>query len=116
MSASFLVAFIVVFSLIILDYITGVVYALLAHTLTSEKMRAGLGHKFTYFVVLMVSGIFQYACKYIDFGFGSSVSLFIPCAVGVSLIEVTSILENCLKINPDLASVKVLNIFKREDV
>lgn len=100
---------IVVGVLIVLDYGTGVINAILSKSLTSTKMRQGLGHKFAYVVVLCLAGVLEFGERQIDLGF--DVSLVIPCVVGVSLIEVTSILENCVQLNPDLADSKILSVF-----
>ena len=103
---------IVVTVLIVLDYGSGVLNAVLRHELTSEKMRTGLAHKFGYVVVLCLAGVLEFGERRIDLGF--EVSLLIPCVVGIALIEVTSILENCVKLNPSLGESKILSVFGRK--
>ena len=105
----------IVFLLVLIDYITGVVNAVMQGELSSERMREGLGHKFAYLMIICVALIVEYGSAYIDFGL--ELPVFIPACGGISLIEITSILENCVKINPELSASNILNIFniKRED-
>ena len=100
----------IVCALIILDYITGVVNAIVHKQLSSEAMRTGLAHKFAYLVVLALALIIEYSPAWLEMDI--ALPVFIPACVGIALIEITSILENCVKINPSLANSKVLDIFK----
>lgn len=99
----------IVFLLVLIDYMTGVVNAVMHSELSSEKMRRGLGHKFTYLTIICVALIVEYGSGYINLGI--ELPVFIPVCVGVCLIEITSIMENCVKINPDLKDSNILNIF-----
>lgn len=99
----------IVFLLVLIDYITGVVNAIMHCELSSEKMRQGLGHKFAYLAVICVALIVEYGSDYIDLGI--DLPVFIPVCVGICLIEITSIMENCVKINPELNGSDILNIF-----
>lgn len=100
----------IVFLLVLIDYITGVVNAIMQRELSSEKMREGLGHKFTYLAVICVALIVEYGSDYINLGI--ELPVFIPVCTGICLTEITSIVENCVKINPELSSSNILNIFK----
>lgn len=99
----------IVFLLVLIDYITGVVNAIMHGELSSEKMRQGLGHKFAYLAVICVALIVEYGSDYINLGI--ELPVFIPVCVGICLIEITSIMENCVKINPELNGSNILNIF-----
>lgn len=99
----------IVLLLVLIDYITGVVSAITHGELSSKKMRQGLGHKFAYFVIICVALIVEYGSAYINLEIGLPV--FIPVCGGICLIEITSIMENCVKINPDLKGSNILNIF-----
>lgn len=106
----------IVFLLVLIDYVTGVVNAIMHGELSSGKMRKGLGHKFSYLAIICVALIVEYGSDYINLGIGLPV--FIPVCVGICLIEITSITENCAKINPELKDSNILNIFnidKKED-
>lgn len=98
-----------VFLLALIDYITGVVNAIMHGELSSERMRQGLGHKFAYFAVIGVALIVEYSSDYINLGI--KLPVFIPVCVSIYLIEITSIIENCVKINPELSGSNILNIF-----
>lgn len=99
----------VVFLLVLIDYISGVVNAIMHGELSSRKMRQGLGHKFAYLAIICVALIVEYGSDYINLGI--RLPVFIPVCVGVCLIEITSIMENCVKINPELRGSNILNIF-----
>lgn len=102
----------IVFLLILIDYVTGVVNAIIYSELSSEKMRKGLGHKFAYLAIICVALIVEYGSDYINLGI--KLPVFVPVCAGICLIEITSIVENCAKINPDLKSSNILNIFNIE--
>lgn len=99
----------IVFLLVLIDYVTGVVNAIMHGELSSERMRQGLGHKFAYLAVICVALIVEYGSDYIDLGI--ELPVFVPVCVGICLIEITSIMENCVKINPELNGSNILNIF-----
>lgn len=99
----------IVFLLVLIDYITGVVNAIMVGELSSERMRQGLAHKFTYLAVICVSLIVEYGSDYINLGI--ELPVFLPVCAGICLIEITSIMENCVKINPKLSDSNILNIF-----
>lgn len=100
----------IVFLLVGIDYVIGVINATMHGELSSKKMREGLGHKFAYLVVICVALIMEYGSDYINLGVKPPV--FIPVCAGVCLTEITSIIENCVKINPELSKSNILNIFK----
>lgn len=100
----------IVFLLALIDYVTGVVNAVMQGELSSEKMRKGLGHKFAYLAIICVALIIEYGSDYIDLGI--KLPLFMPVCAGICLIEITSIMENCAKINPELSKSNILSIFK----
>lgn len=100
----------IVFLLVLIDYITGVVNAIMHGELSSERMRQGLGHKFAYLAIICVALIVEYGSSYINLGI--ELPVFMPVCAGICLIEITSIMENCAKINPELNNSNILNIFK----
>lgn len=103
----------IVFLLVFIDYITGVVNAIMHGELSSEKMRQGLGHKFAYLAIICVALLVEYGSDFINLGI--ELPIFIPVCASICLIEITSIMENCVKINPELASSNILNIFNIND-
>jgi toxin secretion/phage lysis holin len=100
----------IVFLLVTIDYVTGVVNAIMHGELSSERMRQGLGHKFAYLAIICVTLIVEYGSDYINLGI--ELPVFTPACAGICLIEITSIMENCIKINPELSKSNILNIFK----
>ena len=85
--------------MVLIDYITGVVNAIMHGELSSKKMRQGLGHKFAYLAIICVALIVEYGSDYINLGIGLPV--FVPVCVGICLIEITSIMEKlCKKSTP----------------
>lgn len=97
--------------LIIMDYGTGVANAIMHNQMSSKKMRNGLWHKFAYIVVICTAILIEWGAQWLDLGF--ELPLVAPVLVSIALIEITSILENCVKINPELKAYKVLNIFSK---
>lgn len=92
-----------------LDYITGVIDAIMHHKLSSTKMREGLGHKFTYLCVLFVAWFIDFEMKHIDIGFHSALTPIVT--MGIVLIELSSISENIGRINPELTQAEFMKIF-----
>ena len=99
----------IVFLLVVIDYVTGVVNAIMHGELSSERMRQGLGHKFAYLAVICVALIVEYGSDYINLGI--ELPVFIPVCASICLIEITSIMENCVKINPELKDKPFIHIF-----
>lgn len=101
---------------IAIDCIYGTVGAVLTHGFKSAKMRAGLLHKTAEFVVLalaylaqwvLASGVSVEGYEQIQ----ANVPTFAAVAVYIILMEVGSILELCVKYNPDLAGSRILAPF-----
>ena len=94
---------------IIVDYVTGIAKAILNNTLSSQKMRQGLWHKFTYLTLTLVAYFIDMINLHVDLGL--PVSVFVCTVGGISLIELTYILENITAINPKLADAPFMSVF-----
>lgn len=94
---------------IIVDYVTGIAKAILQNTLSSQKMRQGLWHKFAYLILTLVAYSVDMINLHVDLGL--PVSVFVCTVGGISLIELTSILENITAINPELADAPFMSVF-----
>ena len=94
---------------IITDYITGVVGAIMHGNLSSTTMREGLGHKFAYLCVFFIAWFIDLEMRHIDIGFHSALTPIVT--VGIVLIELSSIIENIGKINPQLTQAEFMKIF-----
>lgn len=98
---------------IIVDYVTGIAKAILNNTLSSQKMRQGLWHKFAYLTLTLVAYFVDMINLHVDLGL--PVSVFVCTVGGISLIELTSILENITAINPELADAPFMNVFAQNN-
>lgn len=96
---------------IIVDYMTGIAKAIIQDNLSSKKMREGLGHKFAYFILVLVAWFIDEINLHVDLGL--PVSVFVCTVGGICLIELTSILENITVINPELAGAPFMQIFSQ---
>lgn len=106
-------ALIAVLFFVATDYITGVVKAIMAGNLSSSKMRAGLGHKFTYLALILVAYMIDTFNAHVDLGL--PVHVYLITVGGICLIELTSILENITEINPELKDIPFMQIFTNTD-
>lgn len=93
-----------------LDYITGVVGAIMHGDLSSSQMREGLGHKFAYVVTFFLAWFIDFEMNHIDLGFSVAITPLVT--TGIVLIELSSIIENIGEINPEIKASKLLQIFK----
>ena len=98
-----------VFVFTITDYVTGTIGAIMRGNLSSTKMREGLGHKFAYICIFFIAWFIDFEMKHIDIGFTSTLTPMVT--IGIVLIELSSIIENLGKINPELAQAKFMKIF-----
>lgn len=92
-----------------IDYVTGVTKAIIRDSLSSQKMREGLGHKFSYIILTLTAWFIDEVNLHVDLGL--PVSVFVCTVGGVCLIELTSILENITEINPELKNAPFMQIF-----
>ena len=103
-------ASIITFILIIIDFVSGVAAAASKGDVSSQAMRGGLWHKFAYVLIMVTAAVVDEMCTHIDIGI--SAPIFIPVCTGICFIEVTSTLENCMKLNPKIKSSKILEKFR----
>lgn len=106
-------ALIAVLFFVATDYATGIVKAIMAGTLSSQRMREGLGHKFAYLVLILTSYMIDTFSVHVDLGL--PVHVYLVTVGGICLIELTSIIENITQINPELKDVPFLQIFSNTD-
>ena len=100
--------------LIAMDYISGIAAAASRGDLQSSKMREGLWHKLGEVGAILLAYLVAEEGHYI--GLPYQIDLLIPAVIiWISVMEITSILENLTLLNPDLASVGFLRIFRRTD-
>jgi phage-related holin len=100
--------------LIVLDVLTGFVGAALTRSISSQKMREGLLHKFMEIVLVVLADIIDGALLGGFDILGGNPLLIATCAY-IALMEVSSILEIVGKYNPDLADGGILSIFEKKE-
>lgn len=97
--------FVLPFLFNILDFLTGFIAAAENKEISSSKMREGLFHKLSFLFALVLAALLQYSSSFLDLGFDiptlGTVSAFII------LTECVSIVENLIKLNPELSSNKL---------
>lgn len=91
---------IVVGCAILADIITGFVKAWANHALDSKILRKGLLHKFSEIFLAGISYGAEYATKYISLDI--SIPLYSAVCSYIILMEIISVFENLIAINPDL--------------
>lgn len=97
--------------LIAMDYITGISAAASRGDLQSSKMREGLWHKIGEVGAILLAYLVAQEGHYI--GLPYQIDILIPAVlIWISVMEITSILENLAVLNPELASDGFLQIFK----
>jgi phage-related holin len=88
-----------VLALILLDLVVGIVGAVVTHTFSSEKMRAGLLHKFMELCAMALGAILDGA---LVGGFDLATQpLLIATCVYIGIMETGSVLELIKKYDPD---------------
>lgn len=93
------VAILTVLLLVVLDLLVGIVGAIMTHTFSSEKMRAGLLHKFMELSAVALSIIIDGALiGGLDI---ATQPIVVATCIYISIMEVGSILELIKKYNPD---------------
>ena len=106
----------IAFAFIVLDFLTGLIKAFATNSFTSTKMREGLFHKVGLILCMILGFLVDHAQSYIDLGI--SVPVAAAVCVYICLMEITSIIENICKINPEILPDKLAALFgglKRDD-
>lgn len=104
--------FLVVLIFIALDILTGWTKALATGTTNSSIMRVGLYHKLGEILAVGVGYICEYSFPLV--GISVALPLVESICTYIILMELASVIENIMKINPQLADV-LNRVFKRGD-
>lgn len=93
---------IIVAALIVVDFFTGLFYAIYSKTFKSSVMREGGGHKLAELLAMGMLYALEYALPML----GVSLPLpLVSCgAVYLALMEIGSIFENLGKVNPEISA------------
>lgn len=100
-----------VFSGIIIDVITGVIFAILTKSLNSTKMRQGGMHKIAEVIAVIFSAYAEHAMDMLNINVGFSI-FKIVCAYLI-IMECISIIENLGKMNPNVFPKKISKFFEK---
>lgn len=96
---------------IALDVLTGVLQAAMNKEIDSTIMRQGLFRKSAEVLIVIITIAINFAAQYIDFG--ANVPLIECMCAYLIVMELSSILENIIKINPDLADNPLFSLFNK---
>ena len=99
----------IAFAFIVLDFLTGLIKAFATNSFTSTKMREGLFHKVALLLCMILGFLVDHAQGYIDLGI--TVPVAAAVCVYICLMEITSIIENVCKINPQIVPDKLVALF-----
>lgn len=99
----------ITFAFIALDFVTGLTKAIATRTFSSTKMRQGLFHKAGLVLCMILGFLVDYAQGYLDLGITVPVAGAI--CVYICLMEISSVIENVCRINPDILPDKLTGLF-----
>lgn len=103
--------YIVTACFIALDMITGLIKAIKEKAYCSSIMREGLFHKSGSILCIAFGVLVDYAQNYLDLGVSVPVAVSI-CAY-ICIMEIGSIIENVVTINPEIMPDKLKGYFQK---
>ena len=95
-----------------MDVITGFTGAVVTKTVSSTKMREGIGHKAMLVLLIVLAVLVQTFSLHIG-DMGWSIPLIVPVCVYIVVMEVASVVENCVTAYPDLKDSPLVRLFER---
>ena len=98
-----------IFVFMVCDIIMGLIGAFANNDYRSDKMRSGLFRKSSLVVVILIALVLDNV-EYIV-NINNNIPIFKTVGVYIVLMELSSILENTVKISPDLANSKFISLF-----
>ena len=105
----------VVLALMAFDVVSGYLASVKEQNVSSSIMRTGLMKKCGSVLVLLLAFVVEHAGIYvgIDASVGDAVVMGVAALLGV--MEITSVLENACKLNPDLPIASLFSMFGHVD-
>lgn len=106
----------VVCCLMVLDFLSGTISAVIKHDWSTKVMREGLLHKCSLVLCMVLGVVLNVAQRYMDLGI--TVPVYQSISVYIALMEAGSVLENVCKANPKLVPEKlrmVMGVAKQLD-
>lgn len=95
-----------------MDVVTGFAGAVVTKTVSSTKMREGIGHKAMLMLLVVLAVLVQTFSLHIG-DMGWSIPLIVPVCVYIVVMEVASVVENCVTAYPDLKDSPLVRLFER---
>lgn len=95
-----------------MDVVTGFTGAVVTKTVSSTKMREGIGHKAMLMLLIVLAVLVQTFSLHIG-DMGWSIPLIVPVCVYIVVMEVASVVENCVTAYPDLKDSPLVRLFER---
>lgn len=95
-----------------MDIVTGFAGAVVTGTISSTKMREGIGHKAMLVMLVVLAVLVQTFSLHIG-DMGWSIPLIVPVCVYIVVMEVASVVENCVAAYPDLKDTPLVRLFDR---
>ena len=100
--------------LMLMDFVTGFVGAVVRGDVSSSKMREGLGHKALLLCVIVLTVIVEAGAQHVaGLGFGG-VTVTVVCAY-IAVMEVASCMENVCAAYPELRDTPLMRVFKHDE-
>ena len=104
-------AFCFALAFIFLDVATGYAQAVANKTVSSDVLRRGFWHKLALVFAMLAAGLADMTAT-IELDLGFSLPIFTSACGYVIVMELTSILENIKRMNPNIADSGLLSLFK----
>ena len=101
--------YVIALAFIVLDFVTGFIKALATASFKSAKMREGLFHKVGLLLCMILGWLVDFSQGYLELGISLPVAEAI--CVYICIMEITSIIENVCRINPDILPDKLTALF-----
>lgn len=95
----------IVFCLMVLDFLSGTIVAIMQHTWKSKIMREGLLHKCSLLLCVALGVVLNVGQHYLELGI--SIPVYQCISAYITLMEAGSVIENVCKVNPQLAPKKL---------
>lgn len=95
----------IVFCLMVLDFLSGTIVAIMQHAWKSKIMREGLLHKCSLLLCVALGVVLNVGQHYLELGI--SIPVYQCISAYITLMEAGSVIENVCKVNPQLAPKKL---------
>lgn len=109
--ADYGICLIAVCAAIVFDVVSGLIKAFALDKVSTTCMRRGLFNKAALLLVVLLAIACDWSTYYIDLGFVLAGTLATGVTAIIVLMEIMSVLENVVEINPQLADSGIMRFF-----